>query len=60
MTNKMAATRDRLRLGVVPLATLRTEALRIDAKILAARGLTRTEIANELGVDERSVRRWLA
>lgn len=57
----MAATsRARIRLGVVPLASLRTEALKIDAAILAARGLTHAEIAQRLGVHRVTVSRWLA
>lgn len=45
---------------MVPLSSLRTDALKIDAAILAARGLTHHQIAQHLRVAERSVRRWLA
>jgi len=61
VTNKMAAIgRARIRLGLVPLSTLRVDSLRIDAKILAARGLTHDQIAQRLDVHRTTVSRWLA
>lgn len=57
----MMASKGRLPagLGRVPSATLRAEALRVDALILAGRGLTQVEIADQLRVGLRTVERWL-
>lgn len=60
MTRKAAATgRVQIRLGVLPAASLRAESYRQDARILAARGLTAGQIAEQLGVHRVTVAKWL-
>ncbi len=56
----MAMTGVSRRLPLVSAATLRAEALAVDAAILRARGMTHQEIADELRVNVRTVERWLA